>query len=89
MCQNDTIVFGGTARRLAEEHGVSASTINRDAAFARDVDVLKRNDPALADQVLLGKLSLEDALNPSDRLTEEDNGRCCPSLCQSTASPRV
>ncbi len=49
--QNELLI-GETAKRIAEEHGVSAATIRRDAEFAKAVDTLP---PKEKEEVLSGK----------------------------------
>ena len=57
--QNDPI-SGKTAERLAAKHGVSPSTIKRDAAFAVAVDALEEVAPGAKEAALSGKLTRKE-----------------------------
>lgn len=44
-----------TAQRIAEEHNVDEKTIRRDAKFAEGIDIIKEQNPDLAQNILSGK----------------------------------
>src|SRR5205823_398420 len=48
---------GATAEKVADKHGVSPSTIRRNAEFAEAVDKIGDTDPAKRDEILSGKSS--------------------------------
>lgn len=54
--QNDLVISGATAARLAGEHGVSAPTIKRDGRFAAAVEVLKQYIPDIEQRVMVGDI---------------------------------
>lgn len=49
-----------TAEKIAEKHGVSPRTINRDAAFAQSVDTIGAADPKKKDEILAGKAGTKE-----------------------------
>ncbi|HET6499038.1 MAG TPA: ParB N-terminal domain-containing protein [Coriobacteriia bacterium] len=48
------VVDGPTSKRLAVEHGVTSRTIERDAAFARDVEIVKAVEPEIEQHIVRG-----------------------------------
>ena len=49
-------MIGGTAKVIAEKHGVSVGTVRRDADFAQAVDAIAASDgPAAKEEILSGK----------------------------------
>jgi hypothetical protein len=66
--QND-LVSGPTADRLAAQHGVSGPTIKRDGQFAAAVETLKTVVPGIETLVMAGDISSRQAVIEAPRAT--------------------